>query len=453
MEDLAIKNGLIMTPNATIMGGLTVKSGKITYIGCDTSLPKANSVVDAAGKYVLPGLIDPHGHQGMHEENGPSGAFGGEMRTESAAAAIGGITTIITTTTAPRFNPKQPRIEIQKRDKEVGSQNSFIDFKITQQILTDEHVAEIPGLFEEGCTSFKFVSLYGEDWGTTYKGYKEIGRLGRHGIAMQHAEQIQIINKLRKELIDKGRNDLKAHFESRPAITESIDVATAGLISLKTGCTFYVVHVSAKQTVEIIKFLRQIGARVFAETCPHYLARTADEDLDIGAKVMPALRDETHIDSLWKAIDNGVLDTIGQDSMLGYLKERIDAGVWEAKSGWPGMGAMLPVMMTYGVHKGRITMNQLVKITSENSAKIFSVYPQKGVLSQGSDADIIIFDPHKEWTLDVKTLKTGSDFTPWEGTKVKGKVIKTFLRGKLIAEDGHLVSETPTGEFLEPIIL
>lgn len=453
MEDLAIKNGLVVTPGRTLAGGLTVRDGKITCVGVDSSLPEARSVVDASGNYVIPGLIDPHGHQGMHEDEGPSGAFGAEMRIESAAAAIGGITTLITTTSPPRFNREKTRLEIQKKNRVAGLGNSFIDYRITQQVLTDDHVTEIPGLFEEGCTSFKFASLHGDGWGTTYKGYQALSRVGRQAIAMQHAEQIQIINKLREEFIAQGRNDLAAHFESRPPLTETMDVAVAGLICLDVGCTFYVVHVSAKQTIDMIKFLRQMGARVYAETCPHYLARTADESFGIEAKVMPALRDETHIERLWQAVADGTIDTIGQDSMLARRQERLDAGVWESKSGWPGMGAMLPVLMTHGVHKGRITMEQLVKISSENSAKVFSMYPKKGVLSPGSDADIVIVDPNKEWVLGVETLGIGSDFTPWEGTAVKGKAIKTFLRGKLIAENGRVVSDSPTGEFIGPILL
>ncbi|MBI2854060.1 MAG: hypothetical protein HYX87_03955, partial [Chloroflexi bacterium] len=212
MEDLAIKNGMVVTPSGVLMGGLTAKNGRITCVGDDASLAQAKTTVDAAGKYILPGLIDTHAHLGLHERLGPSGAFGPEIRSESAAAAISGITTLITTTTHSQFNPKLSRLEIQKRDKLVGAQNSFIDFKITQFIVNEHHVKEIPDLFEEGCTSFKFVPWSGQDWGAIYEGYETIGSLGRQALACQHAEQAQIINMLTDRARAKGGSDLKAFF-------------------------------------------------------------------------------------------------------------------------------------------------------------------------------------------------------------------------------------------------
>ncbi|MBI2854790.1 MAG: amidohydrolase family protein [Chloroflexi bacterium] len=454
MEDLAIKNGLVVTPSGVLMGGLTAKNGRITCVGDDASLAQAKTTVDAAGKYILPGLIDTHAHLGLNEYLGPSGAFGPEIRSESAAAAISGITTLVTTSSSSHFNPKLSRLEIQKRDKLVGAQNSFIDFKITHVMVTEGHLNEIPALFKEGCTSFKFHPSFATDWAFIYRGYQTIGSLGRQALACQHAEQAQIINMLTDRARAKGGSDLKAFFDARPPLTEAMDVAMVGLIGLDVGCTTYIVHISAKQTMDVIKFLRQMGSRVYAETCPHYLARTDDEPLGIEAKLMPPIREKSHPERLWQAVAEGTIDTIGQDSGLSDLhRDKRDRGIWDARPSWPGMGAMLPVMMTYGVHKGKISMEQLVKITSENSARAFSIYPKKGVLSPGSDADIVIVDPDLEWKLGVESLKGGMSWTPWEGIPVKGKAVKTFVRGRLVAEEGHLVSEAPRGEFIEPILL
>lgn len=165
----------------------------------------------------------------------------------------------------------------------------------------------------------------------------------------------------------------------------------------------------------------------------------------------PPLRDEADIECLWQALADDIFDTIGSDHVPLQRQQKVEDGIWKGIPGVGGIGATLPLLMTEGVNRGRITIEQLVRLTAENPARIWGIYPKKGALSVGSDADITIVNPHKEWILSASNLKSCSDYSIYEGRKVKGKAMKTFLRGKLVAEDGHLVAKVPTGEYVYPL--
>jgi len=220
---------------------------------------------------------------------------------------------------------------------------------------------------------------------------------------------------------------------------------------METGCPVYIVHVSAKESVDAIKYLRQRGVKIYAETCPHYLTLTKDTPMGVLARMEPPLRSEADINCLWQAVADGTVDTIGSDHVPLPRKQKEEDGIWKGIGGVGGIGALLPIMMTEGVNKGRITIERLVKLTSENPARIWGIYPKKGALSPGSDADIIIVDPHKEWVLSAEALQSRSDYSIYEGRAVKGKAIKTFVRGKLVAEDSKLVAKAPLGEYVYPL--
>ena len=455
-EDLVIKNGLVVTPQGIMRGGLAIRGEKIVQLASDELLPKASLEIDAGGCYVLPGIIDPHIHLGGTKEESTIADF----RTETTSAAISGVTMIIA-----YFgfgDPLAPRLAYYKRAKEMGKQNSFIDFKFHAYLFNDIHLKEMPDVIKEGVTSAKLLLGSNEE---------EAKRSGRHAIGLDyayrlmdilsvygppvfvqaHCEHPDIISVFTKELKAKGRNDFLAWVESRPPICEAIHAYSLGLMSLKTGCPLYIVHVSAKETITAIKHLRQLGAKIYAETCPHYLTLTKNTPMGLLAKMAPPLREETDMDCLWRAVSDGTIDLIGSDHCLRWRRDREEVEAWQGIPGIGGIGAILPLLMTEGVHKGRMTIEQMVKLTSENAARIWGIYPRKGVLSPGSDADIVIVDPNKEWVMSANNLKSASDYSVYEGRVVKGKAIKTFVRGKLVAEEGELVTKTPVGEFIHPL--
>lgn len=455
MEDLAIKNGIIITPHGKITGGLTISGHKISHIGDDDSLPRAKQEINARGFVILPGLIDPHVHLGQDEEE----KFRNQCRSESFSAVLGGITTLITTV---RFgNALEHRLNTYRKAKEIAHTNSFIDFKFNAYMTNRKHLEEVEGLMEEGINSFKLMMGYTHneareigleeiDWGFAYKLFEIVAKIGPPALAMIHCEEPEIIHVLRQRLEAEKRQDIAAWTESRPSICETMQVFNAGLLAQELGTPVYIVHVSANESVDALQYFKKAksGLRICGETCPHYLFLDRNANCGVLGKVNPPLRNLHDQIRLWQGLHEGILDTVGSDHVVNFRKDKEAGGLWKAKLGFAGMGATLSLLVSEGVNKGKLTWEQLAKISSENVAKIFHIYPKKGAIIPGSDADIVIVDPQREWVLGAGSLQSNSDFSVYEGKKVKGRAWKTFVRGQLIAEDGRLVAERPIGEYV-----
>jgi dihydroorotase (multifunctional complex type) len=455
VTDLVIRNGLVVTPSATIKGGLAVKGEKIIQIGSDEALPKGKTEIDAGGRYIIPGLVDPHVHFGRAAEQD----FTDYLRTESVSAAISGVTTFMGFV---RFGEiLEKRLPNYHKGKEIGANNSFIDYKFHAYMFTEEQAEEIPQLLAEGITSIKFMLNYtpesakkvgyrAVDFGFIYRVMETIVKYGRPGLVQAHCEHPDIIDLLSARFKSQGRKDFMAWVESRPALAETIHAFTMGSLSLETGCPAYIVHVTNKDTIDIINYLRQRGAPIYAETCPHYLTLTKETPMGVLARMSPPLRSAEDVNYLWQKVIDGTFDTIGSDHVPLLRRQKEKDGIWKGIPGVGGIGALLPIMLTEGYNKSRLTMEQIVKLTSENAARIWDIYPQKGALMADSDADIVIVDPHKEWTLSAENLKSRADYSIYEGRPVKGKALKTFVRGQLIAEDGNIVAKNPIGRYVYP---
>jgi len=456
MEDLVIKNGLVVSPQGIVRGGLAVRNEKIVNVGDNDSLPEAKLVIDAGGNFILPGLVDPHVHFGRAAEED----FTSYFKSESESAAISGVTTFMGFV---RFGEiLERRLPVYQKGKEIAAQNSFIDFKFHAYLFTEEHIEEIPQLVEEGITSAKLMLNYtveaaekvgyrAVDMGFVYKVMETLVKHSPSAFVQAHCEQPDIITLLSNRLETQGRSDFLAWAESRPAISEAIHAFSLGLISMETGCPVYIVHVSSKETVDVIRYMRQKGVKIYAETCPHYLTMTRDTPVGVLARMSPPLRNEEDVDYLWEAITDGTFDTIGSDHVPLMKQQKEEDGIWKGIPGVGGIGAILPLIMTEGFNKEKISIERMVQLTSENPARIWGIYPKKGALSPGSDADIVITDPNQEWILSVDNLKSRSDYSIFEGKRVKGKAIKTFVRGNLVAEDGELVLDKPIGEYVMPL--
>lgn len=460
MVDLVIKNGIVVTPQGLIRGGLAVAGGKITQISSDLTLPSAENEIDARGNYLFPGVIDPHVHLGLGATKRGEDKFREDFKTESIAAAVGGVTTIIST--AYFSGAGVSLLPCIRKAKEIGSQNSIVDFKFTGSLMTEPHLQEIPKLMEEGVTSFKFFASYkGEEakqvglsggitWNYIYRGLENIAACGSPALAMIHCEESEIIDVLRPKLQAQGRTDLAAWADSRPGICEAMHAVSSGLMAQETGTPLYFVHVSAKETVDAVHFLRQRGAPVYVETCPHYLLVTKHAGIGVLGKVNPPVRDEADCKSLWQAMSDGTVDTIGTDHCSYQRWQKEKGGIWDGMPGFGGIDASLALLVSEGVNKSRITWERLAQVTAENPARLFGIYPQKGVLSPGSDADIVVVAPHRQWTLGTATLKSSSDFSVYEGRQVTGKAVMTFVRGQMVAQDGQPVTQVPVGAYVYP---
>lgn len=455
MLDVLIKNGTVVTPQGLVRGNLGVQAGKIVAISSD-DLP-SQSIVDARGLYVLPGAIDPHVHMGFGAAHGQGEAtYQLDFRTESVSAAVGGVTTIITSATFGRS--AEPVVSRMKRAKEIARQSSVVDFKIFPFFVSKKHVEEIPQLMDEGITNFKFPLAYvggehwrqpgmGVDWSFLYRGMELVAQCGPPALAMIHAEEPTISDFLEVRLKEAGRNKLSAWTEARPSACEAMHVFAAGLLAAELGAPLYVVHTSAKESVDIIQYLQARGVRVYSETCPHYLVLTKDAPTGVLAKVNPPLRQEADSQRLWLGIKEGTVTTIGTDHCP-HKQTAKEGGVWEATPGFGSIAVTPALLVSEGVNKGRISWEELARITSENVARTFGIYPQKGVLRTGSDADIVLMDPRQEWVLTAGSLHSACDFSIYEGMKLKGRVVKTYVRGQLVAENGQPAKSAPLGQYV-----
>ena len=459
MDDLKVKNSKVITPDGIIKGGLSVKDGLISAMGQESTLSPAARELDAAGFLVLPGLIDPHLHLGLGAERGKSEEkFASDMRSESISAAVGGVTTIISTAlfSGAGRGSILPCIE---RAKELGRENSLVDFKLTAFIMNQTHIKEISALVDSGVTSFKFLMAYkgdegrqvgvqGVDWGFAFRGFQAIAQVSPPGLAMVHAEAAEIIDMLKAKMVAEGREDLSAWTESRPAVAEAIDVAIAGLLALETGVPLYFPHISSSKALKAVESSKQQGASIFVETCPHYLTLTKNSPVGNYGKVNPPLRESNDVEALWMAIQSGLVDSIGSDHATYQQRHKVGS-LWDCMPGFGGVGSILPLLITHGINKGRISWEKLVEITAQKTAQIFGIYPRKGTLSVGSDADFILVDPQLEWVLGAESLRSASDFSIYEGQHVTGRAVKTFVRGVVVAEKGAPIGE-PIGQYVYP---
>jgi dihydropyrimidinase len=464
--DLVLKNGLIVTPAGVIEGGLAVADGKIAAVGRETFLPDAERQIDLAGKYLLPGVIDPECHLGSHR------VLADDFHSETRAAAAAGVTTwgmqllslMITggadkvkgTADIPSFTKAMPLYY-------EASKTAAIDFFLTPIVSTDEHVAEIPYLAKEhGISSFKLHLQmqgpwkaswpgYSFDDGSVYSVFQSVAKLGAPAIALLHCENWEIAQVLQKQLMDAGRTDMGAWDDRSPAFTEVGHARTYLYYARIAGCPIYMVHVTTRETVAEIDKAKAEGLTVYSEIGTHYLVLHKD-----AWKINVPLRDRSTHEALWQALASGAIDCIGSDHVAHTrTRESMATGnVWTTISGFPSrVEGMLPMMLSEGVNKGRISIERLAQLASENPARIFGLYPKKGVIVPGADADLVVVDLKRRAKITKELLHTVTPWSIYEGWDVTGWPVMTLVRGNIVMEwpDGApraIVTGASVGQYL-----
>lgn len=445
--DLKITNCQIVKPDQTLSAGLAINDGRIVMIARDGLLPEAEREIDARGDYVLPGFIDPHMHVDW-----PDWDLIEATEASTKAAAAGGYTTVINFLSCPGS-----LVEFFGDAKKVFEVHSYVDAAFHMAIFTEDQIGEIQKMGDLGVPSFKFflpyrgsevvLPLVGIDDGIVYMGFKEIARMGYPAKAMVHCENIEIVFKLKDRFMRAGDDADLTWDDVRPPVCEYEAIQRMVAFSEDTNCPFYIVHMSTKEGVRELKWARDRGIRVTGETCVQYLTLTArDVDRTLG-KVNPPLRkDREHGQRLWEALDEGIVECIGSDHAPCARKHKTD--FWTATVGMAGIQTLIPVLLTEGVHKKRITINKLAEICSYNVAKTFGLLPQKGLIEVGADADLVVLDMARKSTVQADKLYHISDFSPFEGRDLTGGVKHTILRGKLIIEDGQVVGKPGNAKFV-----
>ncbi len=407
---------------------------------------EAAETIDATGRVILPGVIDPHTHLNLGD---PETAF----ETETRAAALHGITTIL------HFLMSNDPYEAEyKQYRDWGDSQSLIDYGLHAVISTRDQLAEVDKYIDEfGIGSFKFfMSFRGEegayiglppiDDGLMYEVLEKLGQRPESVLCV-HTENIEVVWSIRKRLEESGRDDLKAWSESRPPFTEAEAAARVMLFGRETGSIPYVVHTSTTETLEAARDFRALGGSVYIETCPHYLSHTYESPVGTYGKQNPPLRSPEDQDALWEAIADGTVDAIGSDHAA-RLGDRKQGTIWSASPGQPNMPMILPVMLNDGVRARGLPLERVAELTSANVARIFGLWPQKGSLQVGADADIAIVDMDETRTVTAAGLQGRADYSIYEGMAYTGWPVRTLVRGKTVTENGEVMASNGNGRYI-----
>jgi dihydropyrimidinase len=444
--DLIVRHGTLVIPGVgKVAADVGISGGRITALGDD--LGAAEEVLDASGKIVLPGIVDPHIHIGNELP------FEEEACTETRAAVLGGVTTVgiflrwmdgsyLDADALPAF-------------RKAMDEKSYVDSIFHPQIFTEQQIAEIPRYAQEyGIRSFKFymsgmpgiVRSVTDD--VLLEGFRQVAALGPDAIACVHCET--------GALIDKARNDLKKNkpegtladwADAHPGEAEALAIQTAVYLAKLAGAHLYVVHLSSKQGLDVVKAARREGAQFTVETTSPYLGISSDDPNGFLVKMVPPVRSREHGAALWSAVLDGNVATIGTDNTSRVRKtKQPEAGLHGARPGLPVLGTHLPAMLHFGRLNG-MPLEMLVERACRAPSQVYGIYPRKGTIAVGSDADLAIVDLDLERVVDAKELQGMSDFSPFEGKKLRGWPVATVKGGQIVARDGQIVGE-PTGRYI-----
>jgi dihydroorotase len=453
--DLVIKNGWVVTPGETFKGGVAISNEKFVAIGTDDQLPQGKEEIDVKGKHILPGIIDGHVHfrePGMtHKE---------DFTTGSTAAVCGGVTFVVD---MPNTVPPTADAEQVKIKQQLGEQKSLVDFGVTG-VVVQTNTKEILPMAGAGAIGFKI--FFGEtignlpfpDDGMCMEAFDYIAQ-SKLPLGI-HAENRQIMAYCTNKLKTEGKNDARFWEASRPDICEAESVHHALFFAETFGTKLHVFHMSSKQAAYMVRDAKARGLRVTAETGPHYLLREPNDMDQVGSllKMNPPVRTKDHAEVLWDGLRNGYVDTLATDHSPHTLDEKgsdlygklTKPAIWDCISGFCGVETGVPLILTE-VNKGRLTLNQYVRVACENPAKVWQVYPKKGAIRLGSDGDVTVIDMDKETVIDVNKLHSKNKPSPWHGWKVKGLPVCTVVRGRVQMRDGEPCGQA-IGRMVTPLV-
>lgn len=464
MADILLKSGRLITAYDSYQADILVSNEKIAAIGTDLFFPEAR-IIDVTGKLIMPGGIDPHVHLDLPMFNTVSSD---DHYSGTKAAAFGGTTTVIDFVPQDYVTLKQSLDPwLQKAEGKAA-----VDFAFHMNVTRfDEHIAkEIPRLVDWGITSLKVFMAYNNCLRLNDRDIFLILRItGENGMLTQlHAENGDVIEILVQEALARGDTKPEWHAHTRPAWGAVETVLRGIALAAQANAPLYVVHVNTAGELDQIRYARRLGLTIAGETCPAYLFFTKDHlKRPDGEKWVcsPPLRTATDNNALWDGLKDGTLQTIGTDHCPFFFdgrrpimyegkpvaipgKELGEEDFTKIPNGLPGVGDRLPILWTYGVRAGKLTPNQFIALTSTNPAKIFGLYPKKGALVPGSDADIVVWNPERRLTYGVKYAHHRTDYNLYENWELIGFPEKVFLRGQLIVDGDNWLGKAGQGKYL-----
>ena len=454
--DSVIVDSHVIHQSGIIEKNIVINEGKI--VAFTTDIPSCDKKINAAGLVSIPGLIDTHMHYGVYSP------IDRAATTESHVAAIGGVTTMM----------RMLRLDgafsmnLQQQLK-ASSDSHYVDYAIHASIFNQTQIDEMKLCVENGITSFKLYMNLGGEIGHVYMEMNPgetkliesnvdvndeiIENVVKNAAHLKcpvlvHAEDYEECACGIKTAKEKNRDGLNAWSESRSPDSEAKSIKKISEYARKYNSIVYFVHIGSSRALEQITIERENGTKIFVETCPHYLTLSHETQDDYLAKVMPPIRTQSDINSVWEAISKNQINTIGTDHVANQLKLKTDGdSVWDALAGFPGVGTLLPILLSEGVNKNKISLNQLVELTSYNASKIFGM-KSKGSIEIGYDADITIIDLKKEQKASSFLFGGFSDYLVYDGWMLKGWPVRTMVRGETIAQDFEVIGRRGFGELV-----
>jgi allantoinase len=411
--------------------------------------------IDVSGAVIMPGFIDPHVHF-----DDPGYTEREDFETGTRSAAAGGITTVIDmpcTSVPPVTSGENFDFKYN-----IVSKKAYVDFAFwggvtPLQVESGEYKKTLRELYDRGIVGVKFYTISGMD---SYprmpvnlmdQAFRELKELGL--VCGVHAEDFYLVDYYSNYLRKIHRTDPDSWAEGRVYGAEPVAIWTVASITQKVHNKLHVVHLSSKEGLNVVKWAKNESIDITAETCPHYLLFTSEDYKKIGAvlKTTPPLRSKIDRESLWKGIQDGLIDFVASDHAAAkYPEEKSKDDFWENYSGIPGTQLIIPILLTYGFHTSKITLHQIEEIMSENAAKRYGIYPRKGVIREGSDADFTIIDPNERWIVEPNDLESKGKYSIVAGYEMKGKIKKTIVRGEVLFDDGFgVLNKKGYGSFVK----
>lgn len=440
--DLVVAGGRVVSADSVVEADVAVTDGLIVAVGRNLAARGAGEVIAAAGRHVLPGAIDSHVH--FRE---PGYTHKEDWGTGTAAAAVGGVTTVFE---MPNTNPPTGTLEALRIKQAAAARRAHVDYGIYG--LLDEHnIDRLEALIAQGVAGFKcfmgntFGNLPAPSDGAMVEGF-EI--LAKHGLrCVVHAENPSIMARRQARMEAAGRSDAHAHLAARPEVCEIEAIGRAIVFAEWTGARLHIAHHSAKDSLYLVHAAKARGVDVTVETCPQYLLLDTHDVERLGGilRVNPPIRAPGHGEALWQALLDGTIDMIATDHAPHAPEEKTRSNIWTCDCGFPGVETQMPIMLTE-VNRGRMTISDYVRWSAVNPAKAWGLFPRKGILQPGADADIAIVDLDRDGVIDQAALHSRSKITPWHGRAIKGCPLDTIVRGRIVVREGRLVGEPGWGQ-------
>jgi dihydroorotase-like cyclic amidohydrolase len=447
--DLFVKDCRVVKPDVVVDCGLAIQDGSIAAVLRPGETAPARRTIDAGGRFVMPGLLDTHVHLGNAAQS-----FASDCATESRHAVTGGVTTLM-----PFVITRDSYVDALGDMQRAVPAGSVVDMVFHAIIIREPQIDEIPRMAAEfGVRSFKtFMAYKGREISPSgiqgmrddqiFSVFQRVRDVAG-GVAIVHCENMEIIELHQKAFMAAGRQDTAAWSDARPVFGELEAIRRMCQFAEAVGVQLLIPHMGVGLGSEFLRRKTWGGGRVATETCPHYLAFDKDTDRGAQGKVNPPLRSRDHIEALWERLTDGAVDVMGSDHCP-YTKVAKGDELWAARPGISGGSAMiLPVLLTEGVNRGRLTMSDVVRLTSYRAARLFGLHPRKGALEVGSDADLVIVDTEREVKVDLPALHSVVDGSPYEGYVARGWAATTIAGGQVVYDGGEVVAGRARGRYL-----